>query len=121
MITGKKPLNWLFDAGAAITCMNASSFRDAVQMVKLKLIKTDEGCLAAKSTTMNSLSVSELPMTIRGRKFLPPVVVIGDIKDNIINNLKLNHAHPHAHKCPLLCQRNYNTSTLVYDGYCKIQ
>ncbi len=27
--TGKTSFNWLFDTGAAITCMNADSFREA--------------------------------------------------------------------------------------------
>ncbi len=27
--TGKTSFNWLFDTGAAITCMSADSFRDA--------------------------------------------------------------------------------------------
>jgi len=27
--TGNKTFNWLFDTGAAITCMNADSFRES--------------------------------------------------------------------------------------------
>jgi hypothetical protein len=33
---------------------------------------------------MNSLGVFEIPMTIRGRKFVHPVTVVEDINDNII-------------------------------------
>jgi len=33
---------------------------------------------------MNSLGVYEIPMTIRGRKFVHPVTVVEDINDNII-------------------------------------
>jgi hypothetical protein len=29
MTTGEKTFNWLFDTGAAVTCMNANSFRHA--------------------------------------------------------------------------------------------
>jgi hypothetical protein len=35
--TGKTSFNWLFDTGAAITCMNADSFRDAFGHQKPKI------------------------------------------------------------------------------------
>jgi len=37
--TGKTSFNWLFDTGAAITCMNADSFRDAFGYQKPRLVK----------------------------------------------------------------------------------
>ncbi len=36
--TGKKTFNWLFDTGAAITCMNANSFREAFSGKRPKLL-----------------------------------------------------------------------------------
>jgi hypothetical protein len=37
--TGKKTFNWLFDTGAAITCMNADSFREPFGHSKPRLLK----------------------------------------------------------------------------------
>jgi hypothetical protein len=82
--TGDKTFNWLFDTGAAITCMNANSFRQAFSGKRLKLLHQGTGCVAANGSKMFSLGVLELPMTIRGRKFLHPVTVVEDINDNII-------------------------------------
>ncbi len=36
--TGDKTFNWLFDTGAAITCMNANSFRQAFSGKRPKLL-----------------------------------------------------------------------------------
>jgi hypothetical protein len=82
--TGDKTFNWLFDTGAAITCMNANSFRQAFSGKRPKLLHQGTGCVAANGSKMFSLGVLELPMTIRGRKFLHPVTVVEDINDNII-------------------------------------
>jgi transposase InsO family protein len=82
--TGDKTFNWLFDTGAAITCMNANSFRQAFSGKRPKLLHQGTGCVAANGSKMNSLGVFELPMTIRGRSFLHPVTVVEDINDNII-------------------------------------
>ena len=82
--TGEKTFNWLFDTGAAITCMSASSFREAFRTNKPKLIQKGAGCVAANGSKMNSLGVFDLPTTIRGRKFVHPVTVVEDINDNII-------------------------------------
>ena len=82
--TGETTFNWLFDTGAAITCMNANSFRQAFKNSKPKMITNGNGCVAANGSKMNSLGVYEIPMTIRGRKFVHPVTVVEDINDNII-------------------------------------
>jgi len=37
--TGKKTFNWLFDTGAAITCMNADSFQESFGHSKPRLLK----------------------------------------------------------------------------------
>jgi hypothetical protein len=49
-----------------------------------KLIQKGTGCVAANGLSMNSLGAVEMPMTIRGRKFLHLVTVVEDINDNII-------------------------------------
>jgi hypothetical protein len=36
---GNKTFNWLFDTGAAITCMNANSFCDSFNHSRPKLLK----------------------------------------------------------------------------------
>jgi hypothetical protein len=81
---GNTTFNWLFNTGAAIMCMNANSFRQAFKNSKPKLITNGNGCVAANRSKMNSLGVFEIPMTIRGRKFVHQVSVVGDINDNII-------------------------------------
>ena len=64
--------------------MNANSFRQAFKNSKPKKITNGNGCVAANSSKMNSLGFFEIPMTIRGRKFVHPVTVVEDINDNII-------------------------------------
>jgi hypothetical protein len=81
---GDTTFNWLFNTGAAITCMNANSFRQAFKHLKPRLIKNRNGCVAANGSRINSLGVFEIPMTIRGRKFVHLVTVVEDINDNII-------------------------------------
>ena len=82
--TGEKTFNWLFDTGAAVTCMNANSFKEAFSGKRPKLLHKGTSCVAANGSKMNSLGVFELPMTIRGRSFLHPVTVVENINDNII-------------------------------------
>jgi hypothetical protein len=64
--------------------MNANSFRQAFKNSKPRLITNGNGCVAANGSKMNSLAVYEIPMAIRGRKFVHPVTVVEDINDNII-------------------------------------
>jgi hypothetical protein len=42
---GDKTFNWLFDTGAAITCMNANSFRQAFSGKRPKLLHQGTGWL----------------------------------------------------------------------------
>ena len=79
--TGKKTFNWLFDTGAAITCMNADSFRESYGHSKPRLIKNSAGCIAANGSRMDSIGIYEIEMTIRGRKFVHPVTVVEDLND----------------------------------------
>ncbi len=67
LTVGDTTLNWLFDTGATITCMNANSFRQAFKHSKLRLITNGNGCVAANGSKMNSLGVFEIPMAIRGQ------------------------------------------------------
>jgi hypothetical protein len=67
--TGDKTFNWLFDTGAAVTCMNANSFRQAFSGKRPKLLHKGTGCVAANGSKMNSLGVIELLMTIREEVF----------------------------------------------------
>jgi hypothetical protein len=45
--TRTKTFNWLIDTGAAITCMNAYSLREAFGHSRPKLLKKSAGCIAA--------------------------------------------------------------------------
>jgi hypothetical protein len=64
--------------------MNANSFRQAFKNSRPKLLTNGNGCVAANGSKMNSLGVYEIPMTLRGRKFVHLVTVVEDINDNII-------------------------------------
>jgi hypothetical protein len=88
--TGDKTFYWLFVTGAAITCMNANNFQQAVLGKRPKLLHQGKGCVAANRSKMNSLGVFELPMTIRGRRFLYSVIVVEDINDN---NISIDFMH----------------------------
>ena len=90
--TGKKTFNWLFDTGAAITCMNADNFRESFGHSKPKLLKKSAGCIAANGSKMDSKVIYEIEMTIRGRKFVHPVTVVEDINDNILG-IDFMHQH----------------------------
>jgi Retroviral aspartyl protease len=82
--TSDKTFNWLSDTGAAITCMNSNSFCQAFHDKTPRLLHKGTGCVGANRSKMNSFGVFELPMTIRGRKFVHPVTVVEDINNNII-------------------------------------
>jgi hypothetical protein len=62
--TGKKTFNWLFDTGAAITCMNADSFRESFGHAKSTLLKKSAGCIAPNGSRMSSLGNFEIEMAI---------------------------------------------------------
>jgi hypothetical protein len=84
--TGNKTFNWLFDMGAAITCMNADSFRESFGHNRPRLLKKSAGCIAANGSRMDSMGIYKIEMTIRGRKFLHPV------NDNILG-IDFMHQH----------------------------
>jgi hypothetical protein len=90
--TGNKTFNWLFDTGAAITCMNADSFRESFGHQRPRLIKNSAGCIAANGSRMESMGIYEIEMTIRGRKFLHPVTIVKDSNDNILG-IDFMHQH----------------------------
>ncbi len=81
---GNQTTSWLFDTGAAITCMNSRSFNAAFGNQKPTKIANAQSCVAASGDTMNSLGVYEVDLYIKGQKFTHPVNVINEINDNII-------------------------------------
>ena len=81
---GKKTFNWLFDTGAAITCMNADSFRESFGHSKPRLLKKSAGCIAVIGSKMDSMDIYVIEMTIRGRKFLYPETIVEQLNDNIL-------------------------------------
>jgi len=82
--TGNQTTSWLFDTGAAITCMNSRSFNSAFGNQKPKKIANAQSCVAASGDAMNSLGVYEVDLYIKGQKFTHPVNVINELNDNII-------------------------------------
>jgi hypothetical protein len=87
-----KTFNWLFDTGAAVTCMSADSFRDSFKTGKPKLIRKDHCCQSANGSKMHSLGVFEVPLTIPGQKFVHPVAFMEDLKDFVIG-INFMHAN----------------------------
>jgi hypothetical protein len=60
--TGNQTTSWLFDTGAAITCMNSQSFNDAIGTQKPKKIANAQSCVAASGDAMNSIGVYEVDL-----------------------------------------------------------
>jgi hypothetical protein len=90
--TGNKTFNWLFDTGAAITCMNADSFREYFGHQRPRLLKNSAGFIAANGSRMESMGIYEIEMLIRERKFLHPVTIVGDLNNNILG-IDFMHQH----------------------------
>jgi len=67
--TGSQTMSWLFDTGAAITCMNSWSFNTAFGSQKLKTISNAQSCVAASGDVMNSIGVYKVDLWIKGWKF----------------------------------------------------
>jgi hypothetical protein len=82
--TGNQTMSWLFDTGAAITCMNSRSFNNAFGTQKPRRMANAQSCVAASGDTMNSIGVYEMDLWIKGQKFTHPVKVINELNDNII-------------------------------------
>ncbi len=76
-------MSWLFDTGAAITCMNSRSFNAAFGTQKPRKISNAQSCIATSGDEMNSIGVYEVDLWIKGRKFTHPVNVITEL-NNII-------------------------------------
>jgi hypothetical protein len=70
---------WLFNRGAAITCINAEIFV-AFQMYKQNFIKPAQCNVTANSSKMKLLGIFELPMTFKAQKFVYQINIIADIK-----------------------------------------
>ncbi len=81
---GNETFSWLFDTGAAVTCMKKDSFELAFGHTKPKQISKLQSCIAASGDKMSSLGVFEMDLFIKGKKFTHPVNVIQELNENII-------------------------------------
>jgi hypothetical protein len=72
---GTKTFCWLFDTGAALTCMNKESFDLAFGHSKPKQISKPQSCVAATGDKMSSYWMFEVDLYTKGRKFTHPVNV----------------------------------------------
>jgi Retroviral aspartyl protease len=111
---GNKTFNWLFDTGAAITCMNSDSFRESFGHQRPRLITNSAGCIAANGSRMESMGIYKIEMTIRGRKFLHPVTIVEDLNDNILG-IDFMHQHklmhiPNKLHSPIYSQTHFTQS-----------
>jgi hypothetical protein len=89
---GNKTFSWLFDTGAAVTCMNRQSFDLAFAHNRPRKISGAQSCVAASGDKMSSLGVFEVDLWIKGKKFTHPVNVINELNENIIG-IDFIHAH----------------------------
>jgi hypothetical protein len=83
--TGSQTTSWLFDTGAAITCMNSRSFNAAFGNQKPKKRAKAQSCVTASGDAINSIGIYEIDLYIKGQKFIHPVNVINELNDNIIS------------------------------------
>jgi len=89
--TGNQTTSWLFDTGAAITCMNSRSFNAAFGNQKLRKISNAQSCVAASGDAMNSIGVYEVDLWIKGQKFTHPVNIINELNNKIIGIDFMHH------------------------------
>jgi hypothetical protein len=70
-----KTFSWLFDTGAAVTCMNKQSFDLVFGHCKPKQISKPQICVAASGDKMSFYGVFEVDLFIKGKKLTHPVNV----------------------------------------------
>jgi hypothetical protein len=68
-----KTFSWLFDTGAAGTCMNKQSFDMAFSDKRPRKISKAQSCVATSRGTMSLLSIFEINIWDNGKKFTHPV------------------------------------------------
>jgi hypothetical protein len=64
---GYRTFSWLFDTGAAVTCMNKQSFDMAFGHSTLKQISKPQSCIAASGDKMSPYGVFEVDLFIKGK------------------------------------------------------
>jgi hypothetical protein len=84
-LVGDKTFSWLFDTGAAVTCMNMDSFELPFGHSKPRQISKPQSCVAASGDKMSSYGVFEVDLFIKGKEFTHPVNVIKELNENIIH------------------------------------
>jgi hypothetical protein len=89
---GNKTFSWLFDTGAAVTCMNMDSFELAFGQSKPRQISKPQSCVAATGDKMSSCGVFEVDLFIKGKKNTHPVNMIKELNENIIG-IDFIHSH----------------------------
>jgi hypothetical protein len=89
---GNKTFSWLFNTGAAVTCMKKESFDLAFGHSKPKQISKLQSCVAASRDKMFFCGVFEVDLFIKGKKFTHPVNVIQELNENIIG-IDFIHSH----------------------------
>jgi hypothetical protein len=60
--TGNQTMSWLFDTGAAITCMNSRSFNAAFGTQRPRKISNAQSCVTSSVDAMNSIGVYEVDL-----------------------------------------------------------
>jgi len=81
---GSQTFSWLFDTGASITCMTQASFNAAFPHNKPRRVQSSQHCTAASGDKLNSLSIYEIDLIIKGKKVTNPINVMDTLTNNII-------------------------------------
>jgi len=82
---GNKTFSWLFDTGAAVTCMNKDSFDLVFGHSNPQQFSKPQSCVAASGDKMSFCVVFKVDLRIKGKKFMHPVNVIKELSVNIID------------------------------------
>jgi len=70
---GGQTSSWLFDTGAAITCMNSKSLNVTISQNKPRKIAYAQSCVATSGDAMNSLGFYEVDLWIKRKKLTYPM------------------------------------------------
>jgi hypothetical protein len=66
---GGKTFSSLFDTGASITCITATSFHAAFPSVKPRKVQNAQHCTAASGNKLYTLGIYEIYLQIKGKTF----------------------------------------------------
>ncbi len=83
---------WLFDTGAAITCMAIKELSKIPRHVKLQQIaNTGRVCQGASGTSLIPVGTYLMPLEWQGKKIIHPVIVFENLNTPLIMGIDAIH------------------------------